>query len=301
MAIDIIARGLTASLIGSDGKIASSKMPTLKGTSDLTGFYPLGKLTDPTLVEGRTVEELLMMMLYGVVNPTFTEPTLSIAISEESLPLIIGRPTVLKGTLTFDRGTIHPAYGTSGYRAGAPIRYMINEYVFDSTAGSYDFEIPFTPTDLQIRLSYQVAYAEGEQPINSAGQPFGAPYPAGTITQTLQLQAAYAMYNADTEEVPFTWFIADDGQGYASTFASEGSGKQQTFAISDKVTVVGIKAYDVMTQQWTWLGGQTAAASLTHFDTTIIKGDSLGETNDYVLYTHNQPASGERELRIYIL
>ena len=60
MAIDIIARGLATSLVGPDGKIASDKMPTLSGTEGLTGFYPLGKLTDPSLVEGKTAEEILV-------------------------------------------------------------------------------------------------------------------------------------------------------------------------------------------------------------------------------------------------
>jgi hypothetical protein len=48
MAIDIIARGLAASLIGSDGKIDSAKMPVLSGVSDLQGFTPVGSLTDPS-------------------------------------------------------------------------------------------------------------------------------------------------------------------------------------------------------------------------------------------------------------
>ena len=91
MAIDIIARGLATSLVGSDGKISSDKMPTLQGTSELTGFTSIGKLTDPSLIEGKTAEEILLMMLYGVVSPTLTEPKLSISLSEDSLPLVIGR------------------------------------------------------------------------------------------------------------------------------------------------------------------------------------------------------------------
>ena len=50
-----------------------------------------------------------------------------------------------------------------------------------------------------------------------------------------------------------------------------------------------------MTQTWQWIGG-SAEASLTYFDTTLVKGDSL----DYILYTNNDYLTGERELRIYI-
>ena len=167
MAIDIIARGLATSLIGSNGKISSDKMPTLEGTSELTGFTSIGKLTDASLVEGRTAEEILMMMLYGVVSPTLTEPSLSIALSDDSLPLIIGRPSALKGTLTFDRGKIEPAYGTSGYRAGAPISYSVGDTITESSGAQYDFEIELTPTSSNVNLVYGVSYEEGEQPLNS--------------------------------------------------------------------------------------------------------------------------------------
>lgn len=301
MAIDIIARGLATSLIGSNGKISSDKMPTLEGTSELTGFTSIGKLTDASLIEGRTAEEILMMMLYGVVSPTLTEPSLSIALSDDSLPLIIGRPSALKGTLTFDRGKIEPAYGTSGYRAGVPISYSVGDTITESSGAQYDFEIELTPTSSSVNLTYGVNYEEGEQPLNSIGQAVGAPYPAGSITSSIVIRAVYELYDATNSSREFTWFEDEDGQGYLSTFESEGSGTQQSFAVSNAVTVIGIKAYDTMTQQWTWLGGQTAAVSLTHFDTTLITGDSLGEATNYTLYTHNQPASGERELRIYII
>lgn len=301
MAIDIIARGLASSLLGSDGKVASDKMPVLSGTSDLTGFTSIGKLTDASLVEGKTAEEILLMMLYGVVSPTLTEPSLSIAISDESLPLIIGREQALKGALTFDRGKIEPAYGTSGYRAGAPTNYSIGDTTVEATGTSYDFEISLIPTETSVTLNYGVAYGEGEQPLNSIGQAFSAPYPAGSIASTTTVTATYAIYDAFGNELSFTWFEDSDGQGYFSTFASEGSGIKQSFCISDKLNVVGIKGFDTLTQQWTWLGGESAKGSLTHFDTTTIIGESLGETTNYTLYTHNQPASGERELRIYVI
>lgn len=136
--------------------------------------------------------------------------------------------------------------------------------------------------------------------MNSIGQPVGAPLPSGLISSTIELTAAYALYNASGIEQEFEWFEDDAGQGYVSIFASEGSGIQQSFAIADTFTVAGIKTFNPMTQQWEWLGG-SAKASLTHFDTSVIDGESLGEAVNYVLYTHNQPAKGERKLRIYVL
>ena len=300
MAIDIIARGLATSLIGADGKIDSAKMPVLNEVPEGTPFYPVGQLSDSRLVAGKTAEEILLMILYGVVSPTLTNPELSIALSADNQQLIIGRKSLIAGSLSFNRGKIDPAYGTSGYRSGAPISYTIGNLTVTSSNNSYDFQIELTPTLTTTSLIYGVTYGKGEQPVNSIGQNVDQPLEEGSIYHSIELNAAYALYDMNGKDILFQWFEDNDGQGYLSAFASEGAGNKQSFAISSKLNVVGIKAFNPMTQQWEWLGG-SARASLTHFDATIINGESLNETEDYVLYTHNQPAKGERELRIYVI
>ena len=301
MAIDIIARGLATSLIGSDGKIDAGKMPVVSGTSELQGFTSIGKLTDPSLVEGKTAEEILLMMLYGIVNPVLTEPSLSIALNDDNGALIIGREQTLKGALIFSRGTIDPAYGTSGYRAGVPTMYTIGDNSFETSSTSYDFEITLMPTEKEVVLSYSVAYSAGEQPMNSVGKPFGAPLEAGYLFSSVTIPAAYELYQPSGEAQEFTWFEDKDEQtsGYLSTFAAETPTEKQSFMVSTGMTVIGIKTFNVLSQQWEWLGG-SAAESLTYFDTEIISGESLGEATNYISYTHNQARCGERELRIYV-
>lgn len=300
MAIDIIARGLAASLVGSDGKISSDKMPTLNAAPDGTTFYPVGALTDPTLLQGKTAEEILLMMLYGIVNPTFTNPKLSIVLNDGMAQPIIGRPCQISGTLTFDRGTIEPAYGTSGYRAGTPKSYSINGLEIDTNSMSYDFTIEEIPTSNILTLFYGVEYSEGEQPLNSIGQPFDLPFSAGSILNKIDLTAVYPLYNADGEDHDFEWFEDEDGAGYLAFFNSEANGIRQSFAVSSEMSVIGVKSYNTLTEQWEWLGSQTAAISLTYFDTNVITGESLGEMMNYILYTYNSTPVGARELRIYV-
>ena len=303
MAIDIIARGLAASLVGENGKISIDKMPTLTGTENLSGFTSIGKLTDPSLIEGKTAEEILLMMLFGVVNPTLTAPSLKIALSKDMMQPIIGRPSLLKGTLTFDRGKIDPAHGTSGYRAGLPNSYSIGDIEIESSATFYDFSIEIIPTSDTIMLNYSVSYGAGEQPLDSVGKPFDKPLDSGIISAVLNITAVYPIYNADNEEHNFEWFEDEDGAGagYLISLESENAegAVRQSFAISSAATVKGIKAINPMTQQWDWLGG-SAAASLTYFDTSIISGDVLEETTDYILYTYNSTPAGARDLKVYI-
>jgi hypothetical protein len=58
-------------------------------------------------------------------------------------------------------------------------------------------------------------------------------------------------------------------------------------------TVIGVKAYNLLTQKWEWIGSQTAAVSLTYFNISVFN-------ENYILYTYNSTPVGERELRIYV-
>ena len=297
MAIDIIARGLATSLVDENGKIAANKMPIIEGTSGLTGFFPVGKLTDASMVEGKTAEELLLMMLFGIVNPALEAPAFSAAFSADNEQPVIGRPTVLKGALTFNRGKIDPAYGTSGYRAGAPVAYSIGDQVIETSSTSYDFEIPFTPVDKTAVLECAVRYGAGEQPMNSIGQPYGAPLSAGSLTSSLLINAVYPIYAPDGTEYKFTWIEEENGdEAYAIEFASELSGTRQSFVVPSQTNVKGVKAFNALTQQWEWLGGYTAAISLQQFTTKMITIDN----NTYIQYTYASTPTGARELRIYV-
>lgn len=299
MAIDIVARGLATSLIGSDGKIASDKMPVMDLISNTADFRPVGNITDPASIAGKTAEEVLLMMLFGVVNPTFTDPSLAVELSSDAVG-IVGRETSLQGALKFDRGSITPAYGTSGFRAGLPTSYTIDSQSFETSATEYAFNITFTPTFGSNIISFAVNYARGEQPKNSVGEDYELPLPAGALSKSIVIQGVYQLYDAQGNEIPFELIQDEDGLAYVSVYASEGSGTKQSFSIASDVTVIGVKQFNTMTQQWDWING-SAEASLQTFDTTIVAGETLGESVDYTLYTHNGSARGERELRVYIL
>jgi hypothetical protein len=114
------------------------------------------------LVEGKTAEEILMMMLYGVITPKLTDPSFSVSLNEDNEPLIIGRESSIKGVLRFNRGSIEPAFGTSGHRAGKPVKYTVNDIDFESNASTYDFEIYILPSSEIVTLNFKVEYEEGD-------------------------------------------------------------------------------------------------------------------------------------------
>ena len=291
MAIDTIARGLVSSLLNKDGKIDSTKLPTLD-VSGLQGFFPIGRLTSIDELQGKTAEEILLTMFFGITNPTFTNPSLTILCDESDSVLIAEKENTITGSLVFNRGTINPAYGTSGYRAGAATEYKINNEVLDSNA----FSINFVPAYGNNSLTATVSYAAGEQPLNSVGGNYDAPYPAGQISSVLDLKAVYPIYNGQSEELTFTWFTDDSGEAYKIAVPSEQQTHlKQSFAINNNITLIGVKQYNIMSQQWEWIGG-SAQASISTFDESIININNI----NYKCYTNNDADTAARELLIFV-
>lgn len=293
MAIDTIARGLATSIYGPDGRVAASKMPKVE-IADTTGFTSIGKLTDPNLVAGKTAEEILLMMLFGIVTPALTAPSARLILTEEIPYLVVGEKKTINGVVEFNRGAIEPAYGTSGKRAGFPTSYQVNESVYSSNDLSLSFSIDITAVAGENVISCAVFYSAGEQPLNSVGQPFDAPLPAGMVSKSLSIKGVQQLYAPDYKPMNFNWFEDVDGEGYQAFFASEGSGTKQAFALDSNVSVIGFKAIDPATKEWTWLGSEGPETSLEFFNITEDK------ENNRILYTHNYLAVGERELRIYV-
>lgn len=298
MAIDTLARGLAASIIGTDGKIASDKRPVMGAAPSSSVFTPVGSLTDVTQIEGKTAEEILAMMLFGTVNPTLTNPSFSAKLTNAD-SIKAGRVQTLTGQLVFNRGKINPAYGTSGYRAGAPIEYQIGAEKIATNATTYNFTVEITPIAGVNTLECQVSYGAGEQPLNSAGEPYSTALPAGTLKKTLSFNASYPLYSGTGASQEYTYFKDGADEGYEIQALSEGSGTRQSFAVAADVTVLGVKQYDVISQSWLWIGGDPET-SLENFDTTTLTAESLDEELDYILYTYNGAQAGERKLRICV-
>ena len=297
MAIDIIARGLAASLIGSDGKISSDKMPIVQvPTSGSEGFTPIGNLTSVDQIAGKTVEEIMMIMLFGIMQPTITIPKFQIQYTGEK-NLIAYTEQIINGYLIFDRGEIRVPNGVTEARAGAPTYYTVNGQDIASTETEVSFSLSLTPTLGENVVTASVTFEEGPQPVDSLGNPFDAPYPAGTLTTELILNGISSLTTENDSPIEFQYFEAEDGEGYQAIAAAETDDLKQSFKLLAMTELLGIKQFNPLSQVWEWIGG-SAEASLKTFDTTIIQGATPEET--YIVYVHNGSIKGQRELRLYI-
>lgn len=286
MAIDIIARGLASSILNDKGQIDAGKMPTLNTpTGENIQFNPVGGLVDQSWIEGRTAEEILMAILFGLVNPVLIDPSFEIELTSKSA-MIANQEGVIEGKLLFNQGEIRAADGSVLPRTG-----NITQLIVDGRATSESFSIPFTPALGRNIIVATVEFAEGLQPVDNLGNPYGSPYPAGSMTASIEITGINNLTTAEGEDIEFDYFEAADGSGYQSIYDAEITDIKQSFVISAETPVIGIKQFNTLSQQWEWIGG-SPEASLTTFD--VVKQDGK------LIYVHNGSIKGERELRLYI-
>ena len=306
MATDMIARGLAARLTsGPNGTIPDKFMPVFPVEGGTT--YAVGGIAAGTELNGLTYEQILSMMLYGIVNPTFTAPSLNV--TTDHVNAIIGGAADITGTAMFDRGTINPAYGTSGFRAGLPTAYVINGNEIASSALNYSFDVTIDKVvagDNTVVIG--VKYAEGEQPKNSTGGNFGSPLPAGTLERIIKINGTYPIFVTETNEqtqagncveMPIdTVTNTDEFQINVGAEKASTDGKQ-CFGVSSLMPEIkGIQQYNEAMKTWAWIQG-SPERSLTSFSVTTATKMFNGVEVEYKMYTNNLPTMGARKLKIF--
>lgn len=152
---------------------------------------------------GTSLETVLRKILAPALNPTLTAPSASMTSDASSLLCECGDEQEVDFTITFSRGSINPAYGTSGYRSGAATGYKLNN---GTSQVSNMFENVSILLSSEGTLTYtgNVAYAAGEQPKNSEGENYGSALAAGdTDTNTITFEFVNRVWDntADNTEI----------------------------------------------------------------------------------------------------
>ena len=175
--------------LGSSGTLSGALSNAVTATVDVGGIN-----TGTTFPIGTTYDELWAELLSPTLYPTLTAPSATMTATGDKL-LEKGSTLETTMTITFDRGSISPAYGTSGYRSGAASSYSLN-------SGAAQAGNTFVVTVTESTTSYQasVNYAAGEQPKDSSGDDYGEPLAAGSAaTNIINYEFVDALWNAKHE------------------------------------------------------------------------------------------------------
>lgn len=195
-------------IIGDDGSLKYNIQPTftndeeiitkkyvddqiISGTSGITydlsspAAVEVGGITAGTVLTGKTSNELLEEILVPTLFPTFTTPDNGISGAAPTTQEVGATSPDFTVTATFDRGTIDPAYGTSGFRSGLPNTYTFTGSQLPASTSTTSLSVDNDVTAHTITLGTNnwaatVSYDAGEQPLDSEGGNYDSPLGAST-------------------------------------------------------------------------------------------------------------------------
>lgn len=176
----------------------SSSGGTYVGKSPTT--CTVGGLPTGSEIYGCSVTCILQDILVPTTYPTFTNPSSVFTVTNGSNYVEVGNIISVDTVSTFNRGTINPSYGTSGYRSGLPILYEYNVWGNTSTFNNTGLVDNRTFDNHEVTLgnntlSNRVCYSIGEQPLDSDGDNYCAPLPESkTNFNSISLCGIYPFY-----------------------------------------------------------------------------------------------------------
>lgn len=238
---------------------------------------------------GTIFEKLWRDLLNPLEYPTFTAPSASLSATGAKI-LEIGDTLETTITATFNRGAITPAYGTSGYRAGAAESYSLNGGT--AQAGN-TFSVTVDETNDTFTVT--IAYAEGEQPKDSSGADYDAPLSAGTVTSsTLTYEFVNALWanTASITDVAKLDLVSKSAKIKEFTFPAATIANPEIFDIPADWTVTAVEVLNTLSNTW-----EDCSSEFTVSDT--VHDDAAGTETAYKRYTCNLGyAMGTRQIRV---
>lgn len=173
----------------------------------------LGGINAGDTLTGLTAFEILEDLLVPTLFPTLTAPSNTFSDDQPAFLEVGTTASTINFTATFDRGSISPAYGTSGFRSGPANTYNYSDN------GNVDQSLPATDasttspnsqslTDVVIlegnnTWTSTVSYDAGEQPLDSDGGNFNSPLAAGTTgSQSATISGVYPVFFGTSSTKP---------------------------------------------------------------------------------------------------
>lgn len=152
------------------------------GLSEGETVQDFGDIKAGTTVEalkGKSYDQLFDAILFPTVNPTFADPSVSLALDGATLREAgAAAPSLADFAVTFSRGAITLLGVQQAYRSGA--QNLASSFLYvGGDAGNKT--LPSSVALGETRYNYRAYYAAGPQPYDNKGKAYGSPLPAGYV------------------------------------------------------------------------------------------------------------------------
>ena len=245
-----------------------------------------GVTAGTTIPAGTSFEELFKWILAPAMNPTLTNPSATLT---SNLPrTIYGFDEVIGNVtfnLSFNRGSISPAYGTDGYRSGPATSYAVDGRDGQRVVIDMDVKLPSGSAG-KATITGVVGYSAGQQPKDSQGNDYGSALQAGSVTSNgIEVERKYYVYSTKDgtfDRLPIEQYNSSPTDIYLAHLGPHGI--EAKIAFPSRATK--IEVYNDVTSQW-----QDDSREFPETTQTI---DGI----TYYVYTDNRPyGSAARRLR----
>ena len=233
-------------------------------TVNALGGIPAG--TTVAQLKNKTFSQLFDELIFPTVNPTFENPTAFLSLkSTSTTPTIQNRGGDLKSNESFI------------YINNAP------------ASKKFPTEIP----EGSIIYKYRAAYAQGPQPLDSKGNNYQAPLPAGTVdSAAVTINGVYPYFtNKDNNEAFAKLALTTSNTLSAVKFKAEGPNKH-IFKLPVKYTLTKVELLNT-------LSGKYENYGIDKFTKTTENIEVQGKQVEYAVYTRNDAGfNGESTFNI---
>ena len=240
--------------------------------------------------EGTSLLTIIKKMLTKTYYPSFTNPSASIAATGSKL-LECGSILNTTFTVTFNQGTINPAYGTNGKRAGAANGYSLNGGTSQIT-NTFNENISESGA---LTWSAVVTYDQGPQPKDSHGENYNSPLPAGSVTTNqIKYEFVNALYanTSNISTVSKLSLVSKSSGSYTFNFPAQSETTPEIFEVPADWNITAVEMLNTLNNQWESVIWEFDTSNITHLD-------AGGNIVNYVKYTDNRGyAAGDRKVRI---
>lgn len=265
-------------------------------TVNALGGIPAG--TTVAQLKNKTFSQLFDELIFPTVNPTFEAPTASLSLKSTSTTPIIQEvgttgasvPVVASFNTGYNPGAIKIA-GVKKQNRGGDLQSDESFIYINNTPTNKTF-----PTEIPegiISYKYRAAYAQGPQPLDSKGNNYQTPLPAGTVdSDAVIISGVYPYFtNKDNNNAFAKLALTIYNNLSAVKFKAEGPNKH-AFKIPAKYTLTKVELLNT-------LSGKYENYGIDKFTKTTENIEVQGKQVSYAVYTRNDAGfNGESTFNI---
>lgn len=264
-------------------------------TVNALGGIPAG--TTVAQLKNKSFSQLFDELIFPTVNPTFEAPTAYLSLKSTSTPIIqeVGTtgasvPVAASFNTGYNPGTIKIA-GVRKQNRGGDLKSNESFIYINNDPASKEF-----PTEIpegSITYKYRAAYAQGPQPLDSKGNNYQTPLPAGTVdSAAITINGVYPYFtNKDNNEAFAKLALTTSNTLNAVQFKAEAPNKH-TFKIPAKYTLTKVELLNT-------LSGKYENYGIDKFTKTTENIEVQGKQVSYAVYTRNDAGfNGESTFNI---